>query len=37
MPSTQLSELKAQIAQLQQEADEIIRNERIDVIKDIHA
>jgi len=36
MPSTQLSELKAQIAQLQQEADEIIRNERIDVIKDIH-
>jgi len=35
MSSNKLSELHSQIAQLQQEADEIIRNERIAVIKDI--
>jgi len=35
MSSTLLSELKAQIAQLQQQADEIIKKERIAVIRDI--
>ena len=35
MSSNKLSELHSQIAQLQQEADEIIKNERIAVLKDI--
>ena len=35
MPSSKLSELKSQIAQLQKAADEIIKSDRIAVIKDI--
>ncbi|NMW21478.1 MAG: H-NS histone family protein [Chlorobiaceae bacterium] len=35
MPSTKLSEIKSQIAELQREADEIIKNERIAIIRDI--
>ena len=35
MSSTILSELQSQIAKLQQQADEIIKNERIAVIRDI--
>ena len=35
MSSTKLSEIKSQIAQLQREADEIIKNDRIAVIKEI--
>ena len=36
MSSTILSELQSQIAKLQQEADEILKKERIAVIRDIH-
>lgn len=35
MPSSQLSEIKTQIAQLQRGEAEIIKNERIAVVKDI--
>ncbi|MEI6691291.1 MAG: H-NS histone family protein [Chlorobium sp.] len=35
MSSTKLSEIKSQIAELQKEADEIIKNERIAIIKEI--
>ena len=35
MSSTKLSELKSKIAQLQKEADDIIKNERFTIIKEI--
>ncbi|MCX6179525.1 MAG: H-NS histone family protein [Chlorobiales bacterium] len=35
MSSTRLAEIKSQLSELQKEADEIIRNERITIIKDI--
>ena len=35
MSSTKLSEIKSKIAQLQKEADDIIKNERIAIIKEI--
>ncbi len=37
MSSTKLSEIKSQIAELQKAADDIIKNERIAVIKEIKA
>ncbi len=37
MSSTKLSDIKSQIAELQKTADDIIRNERIAVIKEIKA
>ena len=33
MSSTKLSEIKSKIAELQKEADDIIKNERIAIIK----
>ena len=35
MSSTKLSEIKSRIAELQREADDIIRNERLAIIKEI--
>ena len=35
MSSTKLSELKSKIAELQKEADDIVKNERLAIIKEI--